>query len=213
MSQILLYSDFRPGVSGLMDDELLRLMAGTSCRVGYIPSESDLKRRYFEKICERYEDIGITNVTYFDLGEEFHKENIPDLMSCDAIHLSGGDPEKFLALVRQRGFKDHLKIFLKKGGVLTGISAGAMILTPSLGLLDIDSKNSPSAKPRPALKMVDFEFYPHFKEDDATKRALTAYARVRQTRVYACDDDGGIVVNQGEVATVGRVTCFEPSRV
>ncbi|MEI6834847.1 MAG: Type 1 glutamine amidotransferase-like domain-containing protein [bacterium] len=210
MSQILLYSDFRPGLSRLMDDELLRLLAGTSCRVGYIPSESDLKRRYFDKICERYEDIGITDVIYFDLGQEFSKENIPDLMSCDVIHLSGGDPEKFLNLVRQRSFTEHLKTFLKKGGFLAGISAGAMILTPSLGLLDVDSKKNPTAKPRPALSMVNFEFYPHFKEDDVTKRALASYARARQTRVYACDDDGGLVVHQGQVTTIGRVTCFEP---
>jgi dipeptidase E len=112
--------------------------------------------------------------------------------------------------LRQRSFTEHLKTFLKKGGVLTGISAGAMILTPSLGLLDIDSKKSPSSKPRPALKMVDFEFYPHFKEDDATTRALANYARIRKTRVYACDDEGGLVVHQGEVTTLGCVTCFEP---
>lgn len=210
MSQILLYSDFRPGLSRLMDDELLRLLAGTSCRVGYIPSESDLKRRYFDKICERYQGIGITDVIYFDLGQEFNKENIPDLMSCDLVHLSGGDPENFLALVKQRSFTEHLKTFLKKGGVLTGISAGAMILTPSLGLLDVDSRKSLTSKPKPALKMVDFEFYPHFKEDDSTTRALANYARIRKTRVYACDDDGGIVVRQGEVTTLGRVSCFEP---
>jgi dipeptidase E len=193
-----------------MDDELLRMLAHTSCRLGYIPSESDLRRRYFEKICERYKDIGITDVMYFDLGQEFRNEHIPELMSCDAIHLSGGDPEKFLTLVKQRGFGEYLKNFLKKGGVLCGISAGAMILTPSLGLFGVDSKKRASVKPLSALKMVDFEFFPHFKEDGATKRALADYARARQTRVYACDDDGGLVVRQGTVTTVGRVTCFEP---
>jgi dipeptidase E len=209
MGRILLYSDFRPGISTKVDDVLLRLLAGTPCRMGYIPSESDTKRRYFDKIRDRYSEIGIMDVTYFDLGEEFSKENIPDLMSCNAIHLSGGDPARFLELVRQRNFHEQLKAFLKKGGILTGISAGAMILTPSLGLIDMEA-GRPYSKPKPALKMADFEFYPHYKQDDATAKALSHYARARKIRVYACDDDGGILIDDGVVSTLGQVTCFEP---
>ncbi len=209
MSKILLYSDFRPGISTLIDDLFLHLLSDTSCRVGYIPSESDLTRRYFEKTRDRFADIGITDLLYFDLGEEFSRENIQDLLSCDAIHLSGGDPERFLELVRQRDFRQHLKTFLKKGGILTGISAGALILTPTLGLLEIESKKPPK-KAKPALKILDFEFYPHFKNDKATTVALAQYAKSRKTRVYACDDDGGLMINQNEVTTIGPVTCFEP---
>ena len=209
MGRILLYSDFRPGISTLVDDTLLRLLAGSSCHMGYIPSESDTKRRYFDKIKDCYRDIGVMDLMYFDLGEEFAKANIPDLMSCDAIHLSGGDPVRFLELVRQRNFLEHLKTFIKKGGILTGISAGAMILTPSLGLIDMEA-GRPYSKPKPALKMVDFEFYPHFKQDDATAKALSQYARTRKTRVYACDDDAGILIENGVVSTSGQVTCFGP---
>ena len=40
------------------------------------------------------------------------------LLACDVIHLSGGEPVRFMELVKQRNFGEHLKAFHKGGGVL-----------------------------------------------------------------------------------------------
>ena len=216
MSSILLYSDFRPDVSKVVDDEMLRLLSGKACKIGYIPSDSDVKRRYFAKVLEHYSVLGISDVVYFDLGEEFDSANIPALLCSDLIHLSGGDPERFMDLISRRNFGEHLRSFLKRGGVLLGVSAGAMILSRSLGLLAIDEplksggKNKSSPKVQGGLRLLDFEFYPHFHGDESTAKKLAHYARTQKTTVYACDDSAGLLVENGIVLSLGAVTRFNP---
>ena len=208
MSHILLYSDFHPGTSDLVDHELLSLMHGKSCRVGYIPSDSDTKRRYFAKVERAYSEIGIQRLMYFDLGEEFSEQLIPQLFDCDAIHLSGGDPFRFLALMKQRRFADRLKTYLAKGGILVGVSAGAMILTRSLDIIAAVDEPKMAKKPSPALGFLPFEFYPHFKGDDATASLIQRYCTARRVQVFACDDDAGIRVSDGDMKMLGAVTKF-----
>jgi dipeptidase E len=213
MTNLLLYSDFRPGVSNIVDDSMLKTLEGKSCRIGYIPSDSDVKRRYFSKVEDQYAKLGLTDVFYFDLGEEFSATNIPDLLACDLIHLSGGDPVRFLELVRKRAFGEQLARYLKAGGTIMGVSAGAMILSKSLGLIAYDeaARSKQPGKPakiKGALKFFDFEFYPHFKGDESTSKRLATYARSQKTTVYACDDDAGILIKNGVAELLGDVTTF-----
>lgn len=207
MARIILYSDFKPGTSDLVDQCFLEQLHGSRCRIGYIPSDSDLKRRYFSKIEDQYLKLGISDLFYFDLGEEYNPDSIPRLMDCDAIHLSGGDPFKFLELVKKRNFAKQLTQYLAKGGLLVGISAGAMILSKSLGLADEDQLFGKSRAHAPVVRglgIYDFEFFPHYKEDDGTRVALAAYAKRTQTGVIACDDDAGVFLSQENVTILGR---------
>ena len=116
-----------------------------------------------------------------------------------------------MALIRQRQFGEHLKRYLQKGGFLVGISAGAMILTPSLGLLTYFEKKKSASTPQKALKILDFEFYPHFKQDDATTKQLAQYAKAKKTTVLACDDDAGISIKNERIELLGNVTRFDPA--
>lgn len=209
LSRILLYSDLRPGVSDAVDECLLQQLAGTPCRVGYIPSQSDPKRRYFTKIQERYLELGISDLRYLDLGAEYEPSQVRGLLECDAIHLSGGDPFPFLDAVKKRGFRTHLNQYLDSGGVLIGVSAGAMILSRSLGLAD-EVKPIRARKNEPkALKLFDFEFYPHFQGDERTASDLACYAKAYKTRVYACDDNGGIFLQDTQTTLLGPVVVFD----
>lgn len=210
MTRILLYSDFRPSVSGILDDCYLKLLNGTKCRIGYIPSESDLKRRYFKKVQDHYNELGITTISYFDLGEEFDKSEIPKLLDCDAIHLSGGDPVRFMQLINSRGFGEQLKKFIRGDGIIVGVSAGAMILSRSLGLLQYCDDAGTIAKVPPALRCFEFEFFPHFKKDAKTTKILGHYATSKKTLIYACDDDAGVFIHDSDVTTLGDVSIFEP---
>lgn len=211
--KIILYSDFKPDVSREVDDALLKILEGSGCRIAYIPSESDPKRRYFQKVQLNYEKIGISDVTYFDLGLEFDSLVIAELLKHDAIHLSGGDPVKFLDQIKMRQFGPILTRYVKSGGILIGVSAGAMILTGSLGLLEaIEGESVPKSCQR-ALGILDFEFYPHFKQDAVTSEKITRYAKSRKKIIYACDDDAGMLVTDGAITplSIGNVTRFQPN--
>ena len=91
-----------------------------------------------------------------------------------------------------------------------------MILSRSLGLLAIDEplksggKNKSSPKVQGGLRLLDFEFYPHFHGDESTAKKLAHYARTQKTTVYACDDSAGLLVENGIVLSLGAVTRFNP---
>ena len=205
---IILYSDFKPGVSDMVDDAMLRQLAGTSCRVAYIPSDSDTKRRYFRKTEDDYRRVGISSLFYFDLGAEYDESAMLSLFQHDAIHLSGGDPVRFMDLIKQRKFAHPLKKYLQTGGTLIGVSAGAMILTPTLGLLPAIDDTPVVKTSLNALGILDFEFYPHFKGDNKTEAKLSAYAKAKNTRLYACDDDAGLLIKDDVVIKLGPVATF-----
>lgn len=226
---ILLYSDQVLGVSDAVDERLTSFLSGSRGRMGFIPSESDPKRRYFEEARAHYGNLGLTLDVVLELGADHHAATREPLFACDAIHLAGGSAEPFLANARKRELGPFLKRYLARGGLVVGVSAGAMILTPSLGLCeafhedgsprdgnsggkgnrrDRGGRGAPSRGNGKGLGLLPFEFYPHFDASTATSVALTDYARARGVDVYACHDSEGILVTAGILHLIGEVEAF-----
>lgn len=188
-------------------------MLPASPKIGYIPSDSDHKRRYFSKVTEHYNDIGIYEVMYFDLNDEYTPANLPELLKCDAIHLSGGDVYQFLSLIRLRHIAPNLKKFTEQGGVLIGVSAGAMLCTPTIDLCEFFDNSKTKPNERKALSLVDFDFFPHFDQSPATLKRLCDYSLKYRRTIYACDDCEGVVVDGTTIECIGNVVTIEMGRV
>lgn len=119
----------------------------------------------------------------------------------------------FLKNLKQRNFKPRLQKYVENGGILIGVSAGAMVLTPSLGLCDALESNKPSSKSNKGLGIVNFEFHPHFDEDEKTAQKISAYSKLNKITVYACNDDSGIIVANDKLECVGRVSRFVNGKI
>ncbi|MBS4537302.1 hypothetical protein GOQ27_02450 [Clostridium sp. D2Q-11] len=74
-----------------MNEALLGMLENTNPKVGYIASQSDPCRKFFKKAKDFYESIGINSINYFDIEEEYQKENEGWLFNSDIIHLSSGN--------------------------------------------------------------------------------------------------------------------------
>ena len=204
--KIVLYSDFCPGISDAVDLKVLDILAKTSCRIGYIPSDSDPSRKYFRRTESQFRKLGLIDVFYFDLGQEYDSRNISKLMSCDAVYLSGGDPQRFLELIESRKFSSHLKKYLASGKLIIGVSAGAMVLSSTLGLAS-EADDFLAAKRRiGGLKFFGFEFYPHFNTKPSQVTSLQKYAKFHGVEVYACDDSAGLYITDKNTEPLGLVT-------
>ncbi len=206
---ILMYSDFNPNVSGEVDKILLDYLSKTSCCVYFIPAHSDLKRRQFEKVKANYEELGVFDVNYFDLGDEYDASAISKLKKSDVIHLGGGDPLNLLKMVRARNFEPVIKEFLQQNKCVVGVSAGAMILTQSLSHLKYDDEYKDAPKFPATLKLVDFEFCPHWSELSEENQAnITKHAKANKIKLYACDDTSGLLISNSAIKTIGPVLEF-----
>jgi len=198
-----------------MEEVFLSFLHGKKPKVGYIPSQADDKdRTWFNKKCKWYAQFGITKILYFDIDKEYNKEKENELFSCDAIFLSGGDTYYFLNSLINIGFLQKLRDYIKNGGILMGVSAGSIIMTPSIEIVTLHDKNEIGLKDFSALALVDFEFFPHLNvNEDKYLSDLVAYSRINNRVIYACRDGDGIIVNGDTLQFIGEVFKIENGKI
>lgn len=177
-------------------DEVVRGWLPASGIVGFLPSSPDPDRFWFEPRRAYYGEHGL-ELRYFGLEDEFDEARLPELFGCDAIHLSGGNTFQFNHWLRERGLADRLRKYVADGGVLIGVSAGAILMTPevSSSLLcgDVPYRGQSGG---PGLGLVDFAVVPHI---GAPNPEVERFARGFGGPVYLLPDDGSILVEDDQV--------------
>jgi dipeptidase E len=206
MKKLMLYSDQIPLLSNEIDTELKKLFDKPNPRIGYIPSASDPERKYYKERKSFYNQLGMDLDVYFELDKEWKPDLLKSLLDCDAIHLSGGNTYYFLHWLRRRNMMDTLIQYVDQGGVLIGVSAGSILMTPDISTSELCGDEVMEGETDfSGLKLVDFSFVPHFGDIPVNLDDLKKYSRDKQMRVYAAKDSGGIVVVDNEVKSIGDV--------
>ncbi len=188
-----------------LDDVLFEGKSPREIKIGYIPSTEDKEKKYFHIKKQYYHMYGVENILFFDLYSEFDPTKIDELVSCDIIHLSAGDPIAFRMALKERSIDQVLKDYYTNGGTIVGVSGGAVQLGKSTKLfhLFIGSNEQSDID---ALGLVDFEYLPHYNRwDDAFKEKVKDYVQTTGTIVYAGNDGDGIIVENGEIRLIGDI--------
>ncbi|MFC1953750.1 Type 1 glutamine amidotransferase-like domain-containing protein, partial [Chloroflexota bacterium] len=159
MKKLVLYSDQIKHLSKKIDSALIKLLDKSKPKIGYIPSSADPKRKHYAARQEYYSRIDMELEIYFELDEDYYPDKLDTLLSCDAIHLSGGNTYYFLHWLRKRGLMDTLTQYVSQGGVLIGVSAGSILMTPDISTSSIsDDKQMEGESGYKGLNLVDFSF-------------------------------------------------------
>lgn len=198
--------------NSLMDRDVYGLIGKNKPKIGYLSSETDKERKYFQEVKDYYQKYGFLEFLYFDLDREYDPSIKKKLAHCDAIHLSGGNTYHFLHHIKRRGFTSFLRDYAKSRGVLIGISAGAIIMTSTITTTTLfkgepEDENKLGVKDFSAINLVNFEFFPHFG-DPSEKKKLVEYSKKRGKVIYACEDGTGIIVDGKKTIFYGTVRCF-----
>lgn len=217
MKKLVLHSDQVSGKTQV-DEASMELFPSKNPKIAYIPSQSDLERKYFNEKVEWYKQFGITDLLYFDIDQEYHEEKIPELPSSDAIFLSGGNTYYFLNSLKNRNLVSVLNTFVEKGGVLIGVSAGSIIMSKSIAVTTIDDdiggdQNTVGLKDFSALGLNDFEFFPHYDKDEEILKRLKEYSKTSKSIIYACNDGDGIIVDDDKMQFFGEVLKIENGEI
>jgi dipeptidase E len=159
-----------------------------------------------------YKKTGIRNFICIPVDRTLSKNQEKALLSADAIFLGGGNTFYFLNNLRKRKLLPKLRKYARQGGLLMGLSAGSILMTPNITTaagpsMDSDD-NEIGLKNWRALGLVPFEFSPHYYRSAAVDRELQNYSRKMSRPIYACADGQGIVVRNGAIRFVGRVSIF-----
>lgn len=176
----------------------------STVQVGYIPSTEDKRKQYFQTKVQYYQDYGVTNFLYFDLYSEFNSLKIKDLLQCDMIHLSAGNPVDFGNAMTHRGMGKILVEYVQNGGIIVGVSGGGVLLGESVNLFQLfidDDKQSSET-----LQFVDFEFLPHYNRwNDDFKQKVREYSERRKKKIVCVNDGDGLMVDGDSIRMIGNV--------
>jgi dipeptidase E len=129
---------------------------------------------------------------------------IPLVQATDALLVGGGDPLYLCYWMRQSGLADLLPS-LRPEAVYVGLSAGSMVLAPTIGT-DFVGWKPPTGDDR-TLGMVDFAMFPHLDYPamlDNTMANAEKWAAGMPVPAYAIDDQTAIKVVDGTVEVVSE---------
>jgi dipeptidase E len=209
MKKLVLYSAQETPEDHKVDLELMRLIAKPHPRIAYIPSNFVNDSTWFHGKKKYYAQYGATLEEPVRFGTLLLETELQNLFSNDAIHLSGGDTPQFLTLLREHQLLERLCDYVARGGVLIGISAGAIIMTPNIfTAYDCGDEHPPEPFDHTALRLVNFAFMPHY--EPALEIRCQELAFELNCTLYACRDGDGIVVNGEDIQLMGDVLKFKP---
>jgi dipeptidase E len=186
-----------------MDERLLRLIGKPRPRIGYVPEAAYPDRVSFDRKRDYYAQMGADLAVYFD--EQTADSGRSALFECDAIHLSGGNTFSFLYWLKKRQMADSLRRYVFDGGVLVGVSAGSILMTPNVQSASLcGDPEDARLEDYSALTLVDFHFWPHFDPE----RPLTPTEKnfiASRPKTYACAGGSGIIVDDDTIELFGLV--------
>lgn len=208
--KLVLYSGGLERENVLLDKAFIELLGKKNPVVTFIPSSSYLSEQEFKAFVKHYSRFKITRFIHFPVDVPFDRILFQEVIRSDAIHLAGGNTFYFLNSLRKAKIFPMLRKFVDKGGVLSGLSAGAILMTENIDMaaypeFDRD-ENTVNIKNLSAMNLVNFAFFPHFKNSARYDAVFKSYSRKKKKVIYACPDGSGIVVNGEEIRFLG--TCY-----
>ena len=195
-----------------LDRNFIELLGKKNPVVTFIPSSSYLSEQEFKSFVRHYSKFKISRFIHFPVDVPFDSILFQEVMRSDAIHMAGGNTFYFLNSLRKAKLLPQLKTFAEKGGVLTGLSAGAIMMTENIelaGYPEFDrDENVVNIKNLASLNLVDFLFFPHFRNSARYDTVFRKYTRNTEKILYACPDGAGIVVHGNELRFIGKCYAF-----
>lgn len=195
--------------NGLSSEKLLTEMqkhicSGKAALVVTADNEYKGKNYHVERLTNELISLGL-QVECFD----FDTQTPDDLALYDMIEIIGGNPYYLLNSILENGFPDVLKDF-SINKCIVGCSAGAIVLTPTLKLIDIftPEMNIVNLDNLSACNLTDVQIFPHYnkfiKRFDCLEEKISNYEKANNCKVARLNDGEGIFVDKNQPVKVSE---------
>lgn len=188
--------------AGLMTEMRKHIKTGKAALVVTADNVYKEKNYHVERLTQELEVLGLS-VDCFD----FDTQSPADLMNYDVVELIGGNPYYLLDSIRKNGYSEALAVFANSK-VIIGCSAGALVLTPSLDLIDLYSPemNIVDLKDLSACRLTEVRFLPHYSKFlnryDLFEEKCALYEQENACSVLRINDGEGVFINETDVTIV-----------
>jgi dipeptidase E len=175
-------------------------------KVALVPTASNLEKGNKDWYIRQLTNLQKYDFSWIDIVDISASE-VPwreRLAEVDVVVMSGGNTFHLLDQVRKSGFAEWLKENLEKK-VYVGISAGSIIITPSIAIASVDNgdENLSGLTDLTGLALVNFEVSPHTPEH-VSHEGNKKYLQTTSNELYALDDQSALKVVDGTVEAVSE---------
>src|SRR3989338_4510314 len=115
----------------------------------------------------------------------------------DVIYVCGGNTFRLLKCARETHFRETVHGVLNRGGVYIGVSAGSIILAPTISaatLIDPDP-NLVGVTDYTGLGIIDFEIHPHYKQGE--EHDILRYEKETGRTVVRISNSQALIISGG----------------
>ncbi len=160
----------------------------------FMPSDGlvNCKQEYIDQWENISHKFNADFVVIDNLAENIEEEK-SKLESSNILVISGGNTFKLLENLRKSGLDKAVHKFThKENFVLSGYSAGALVLTPSIEICNLPKydENLNGITDLTGLGIVRFEIFPHYMPKD--ENVVQDYSKTTKLQVNTISDDGFI---------------------
>ncbi|MCP4915218.1 MAG: type 1 glutamine amidotransferase-like domain-containing protein [Oligoflexia bacterium] len=195
-----------------LNEQVIHLSGTKKPKITFIPSTSYEGELDFFDYVTNFRRHGLKRFMYFPIDVPYDHVLLDEAFDSDVIHLGGGNTYYFLNWLRKTKMITRLKKYVKEGGVLTGLSAGGIIMTPDIttaGYPHFDKDdNEDGIRNLKALNLVKFDFFPHYRNSKKYDKELSRESGLIERPLYAIPDGSGIVVNGENITFCGKSWMF-----
>ena len=192
------------GLSGnaLFDAMRCHIKAGRAALVVTADHEYKEKNRHVARLTDELHALGL-QVDCFD----FDYQSPAELLAYDVVELIGGNPYYLMNSIRQNCFLDSLKRVAQSRCVI-GCSAGALVLTPTLELIDRYSPemNTVGLKDLSACHLTDIQILPHYSKFllryQSFEQTCLQYEQETDCKVIRLNDGEGVILQNREILVI-----------
>ena len=193
--------------NGLSSEKLLKgvsqyIESGKAALVVTADNEYKEKNYHVERLTKELQSLGLS-VECFD----FDRQSPDELQKYDIIELIGGNPYYLLQSIRKNQFHDALAFFAENKCII-GCSAGALVLTPSLDLIDLYSPemNFWGLKDLTACHFTDIQILPHYKKFlkryERFEEKCVEFETENNCTVIRLNDGEGVIISHQNVQII-----------
>ncbi len=193
--------------NGLSSQQLInamrtRINAGKAALVVTADNEFKEKNYHVERLTNELALLGLQAECF-----DFDYQSPTELMTYNVVEMIGGNPYYLLHSIQKNGFADILDHFAKNKCVI-GCSAGALVLTPTLNLIDQYSPemNIVGLKDLSACHVTDIQILPHYskfeKRYTGFEETCSQYEFVHDCQVIRLNDGEGILEENGQISII-----------
>lgn len=157
------------------------------------------KNQYSQLAFSQLKSLEFETVEFYDFEEDLKK----DLSSYDVIYVCGGNTFKLMKFAKNADFKKDIEALLQRGGAYIGVSAGSLIVGPSIKLAsevhpDINEVDLTDFE---GFNILDITVFPHYLEE--FEEEIKLFEKRNKTTIMRLTNVQAILIEEGKETLVG----------